>query len=79
MPVFPARTLLQKQFPLPIENEDVDGAMSQVIPMHFASRRGPDDAIHFVDHRKLLLRVHAHVRRNHRPDEICQRDPLLER
>ena len=59
MPIFPARTLLQEQFPRAVENENVHGAMPQVIPMHFAAWRGPNHAVHFVHHRKLLRGVRA--------------------
>src|SRR5436309_615415 len=37
MSIFPARTLLQIKLASLIENEDVDGAMTQVIPMHFGT------------------------------------------
>src|SRR4029077_13126301 len=79
MPVFPARTLLQEQFPLAVENENVYGAMPQVIPMHFAPRRGPNHAVHFVHYHKLLGGVHAHRSESRWLDEIGQRDPLLKR
>ena len=59
MPIFPARTFLQKQLAGAVEKKDVHGAMPQVIPMHFAARRGPDDAIVFIDDGKLFGEVGA--------------------
>jgi hypothetical protein len=79
MPVFPARTPLQKQFPRAVENENVHGAMPQVIPMHFTPRGRPKNTAHYVQHHKLLGREHAQRSKTRRLDEIGQRDPLLER
>ena len=55
VPIFPAGTFLQKHFTSRVENEDVHGAMSQVIPMHFGPRGAAYDPILFIDHREQLV------------------------
>jgi hypothetical protein len=50
MPIFAARTLLQIELASLVKNQDVDGAMTQVIPMHFGPGCLTQNPIHFIDH-----------------------------
>jgi hypothetical protein len=76
MPVFPARALLQIQTPELIENEDMNGAMAQVIPMHFSPGGMPPDFIIFIDHWELLVRGGADPLAQRWRDTIRKSDPL---
>ena len=79
MPILPARALLQEQLAAAVENEQVHGAMAQVIPMHFRAGFGSDDAIIFIHDRERFSRVVTGIRRDRRAHQIRQRDPLFER
>src|SRR2546423_10053438 len=79
MTIFPRRALLEKELTAAVENEEVDGAMSQVIPMHFRARTGPDHTIVFVHDGERLGEVCSSVCRVRWPDKICQPDPLFQR
>src|SRR6266550_769844 len=57
MAILPPGPLLKKDIAIPVKNEDVNGPMSQVIPMHFAARRGAENAVGIVHHRKALFAV----------------------
>ena len=78
MSIFPARPLLQIQIPDVIENEDMNGAMAQVIPMHFRPAGMTPNFIIFIDHWELLVRGESSLARKRR-DEIRKSDPLQQR
>jgi hypothetical protein len=76
MSVFPARPLLQIQIPDVIKNEDMNGAMAQVIPMHFSPAGLTPDFIIFIDHWELLVRDGSHPLASTWRDAIRKSDPL---
>ena len=79
MPIFPAGPLLQIHIPELIENEDMNGAMAQVIPMHFRAGGVTLDLIIFIDHWELLVRRRALLLARRRRDAIRKSDPLQQR
>jgi hypothetical protein len=54
MAVLPARPFLQEKLALPIENEEVNRAVAQVIPMHFTPGRVAEQMVVFVDYGEAL-------------------------
>jgi hypothetical protein len=79
MSIFATRTLLQIKLASLIENEDVDGAMTQVIPMHFGTGCVAQNPIRFIDHWKELVPERITLGVNGRRDVICQGNPLIQR
>ena len=55
MPVFPARALLQIDFTCWVENQDVNGAMAQVIRMHLRAAGIPQNLVVFIDDGEALI------------------------
>jgi hypothetical protein len=76
MPIFPAGALLQVHIPGEIENEDMNSAMPQVIPMHFGAARVGGDSVILVDYWELLGGGRAHLLVRRRRDAIRKGDPL---
>jgi hypothetical protein len=54
MSIFPTGALLQINVTSFVGDEHVDGAMTQVIPMHLRAARMSQDAVIFVDDWELL-------------------------
>jgi hypothetical protein len=50
MSILPTRALLQIHVACLVENEDVDGTMAQVIPMHIGAPRISQNSIVLIDH-----------------------------
>ena len=57
MPIFPTGALLQIHISDLIENEDMNGAMEEVIPMHFRAACVAADSVVLIDHREPLVRA----------------------
>src|SRR3954471_3837826 len=78
MPVFPGRSLLEKELAGPVKNEHVNGPMPQVIPMHFTAARGAYGMIVFVYDLEVLCRALAADRFRFGTGPIRERDPLFQ-
>ena len=55
--VLPGAAFLQEQFAVPVEDEDVDGAVEELAVVDFSTGAGGDDIVIFVDHVELLAVV----------------------
>ena len=76
MPVFPAGALLQVKLAIWVENEDVNGPMQQVIPMHLGTGGVAQNSVTFVHDGEALAFGQASIGARWRRDEIHQIDPL---
>jgi len=76
MPIFPARAVLQVNLAGRVENQDVNGAMAQVIPMHLGTAGIAQNSIVFIDDGETLIVRQANIGARWRCDEIHQADPL---
>src|SRR6266550_3036655 len=79
MSIFPTRTLLQINFTAWVKYQDVNGAMSQVIPMRLGAVRISQDSIVFVDDREGLILRCACIRERRWRDGIREGNPLQQR
>jgi hypothetical protein len=79
MSIFAARALLQIKLASLVKNQDVDSAMTQVIPMHFGAGRMAQNPIHFIDHWEELILECMSLGVQSRRDVICQANPLIQR
>src|SRR5262245_15701923 len=79
MPIFPARALLQINFTDRVENQDVNGTMAQVIPMHLRAAGIAQNPVVFIDDGEALIIRLAHIRARWRPNEIRKCNPLKQR
>src|SRR5262249_22910105 len=76
MTIFRTRALLQIHISGLIENEDMNGAMAQVIPMHFGPACVAANSVIPIDHREPLFGRRAHLLAWRRRDAIRKSNPL---
>ena len=79
MAIFPTRALLEIKVTARAENEDMNGPMPQVIPMHFRAAGAAPDSVVLIDHGKQLAASGAGVWSRSRRNPICKADPFQQR
>src|SRR5262249_53207045 len=79
MAIFPSGALLQVNLTCLVKNEDVNGAMTQVIPMHFRTAGVTPDPIIFVDDWQRLVLRRARLDSRDWREGVRQSDPLQQR